>query len=109
MTDKLDKKFVEFVVEQMKDAGDISYKYMFGGCTIYSGNRVVALVCGNGLYVKPTQSGRKFIENVCEKSPYPGAKLHFLVDNRINDKEWLCRLIRITADELSTDTVIGMK
>lgn len=99
-TQKLDKKFVEYVALQMQDAVDISYKYMFGGCAIYFDNKVVALVCNNKLYVKPTEGGRKFIKNVCEESPYPGAKPHFLIDDKIDDKEWLCQLIRITADEL---------
>ena len=98
--DKLDKKFVEYVVGQMQDTGDISYKYMFGGCAIYIGNKVVALVCNNKLYVKPTESGRKFIKNVYEEPPYEKAKPYFLIDDKIEDKEWLCQLIRITADEL---------
>ncbi len=105
-TNKLDKNFVEFVVEQMNDAGEISYKYMFGGCAIYFEDKVIALICDNKLYVKPTEIGRSFIKYVCEESPYPGANPHFLIDDKIEDKKWLSRLIRITADELLSKTRI---
>lgn len=100
MKTTIDKTFVEFIIEQIQDVGDISYKYMFGGCAIYCKNKVVALVCNNLLYIRPTEGGKKFIKNVCEKPPYSGAKLHFLIEDEIEDKEWLCKLIKITAKEL---------
>lgn len=97
----LDKSFVEFIIEQIQDVGNISHKYMFGGCAIYRGNKVVALICDNQLYIRPTKNGKKFIKIVNEKSPYPGAKPHFLIEENIDNKEWLCDLIKITAKELS--------
>jgi len=100
MKASIDKSFVEFIVEQIQDVGDISYKYMFGGCAIYCKNKVVALVCDSSLYLKPTQNGKEFIGNVCEKPPYKGAKPHFLIGDKVEDKEWLSELIRITAEEL---------
>ena len=96
----LDKSFVEYIVEQIQNAGDISYKYMFGGCAIYRGSKVVALICDNQLYIRSTKNGKKFIKIVNEKPPYPGAKPHFVIEDNIDDKEWLCDLIRITAEEL---------
>jgi len=100
MKSNIDKSLVEFVVEQIKEIGDISYKYMFGGCSIYYKNKVVALICGNSLYIRPTESGRSFIKDVDEESPYPGAKLHFLIKDKIDDKEWLSELVLITAKDL---------
>jgi len=100
MNNSIDKSFVDFVVGQLHDVGDISYKYMFGGCAIYWKNKVVALICDNSLFIRPTENGKKYIKNVCEKSPYPGAKLHFLIEDKIDDKEWLCELIKKTAEEL---------
>jgi TfoX/Sxy family transcriptional regulator of competence genes len=98
---KLDKSFVEYVINQIQDIGDISYKYMFGGCAIYCCGKVVALVCNNQLFVRPTQRGGKFIGIANKKPPYPGAKPHFLVEDKIDDREWLMKLIEITSEELS--------
>ena len=96
----LDKSFVEYVINQIQDVEDISYKYMFGGCAIYCCDKVVALVCNNQLFVRPTQKGEKFIGIANKKPPYHGAKPHFLIEDNIDDKEWLCNLIKITAEEL---------
>lgn len=95
-----DADFVAFVVDQIENAGDITYRYMFGEYAVYSGRKVVALVCDNRLFVKPTESGRSFIGEVVEAPPYPGAKRYFLIEDHIEDREWLSELIRVTAQEL---------
>ena len=95
-----DKSFVEFIVEQIGNASVITYKKMFGEYAIYSDGKIVALICDNQLFVKPTEGGRSFIGNVVEASPYPGAKLNFLIDDQFEDRDWLSNLIRITVNEL---------
>ena len=74
-----DKSFVEFIVDQIEDAGLITYKKMFGEYAIYCDDKVVALICDNRLFVKPTEGGRAFIGNVVEAPAYPGAKLSFII------------------------------
>ena len=55
-----DKSFIEFIVDQMGDAGFISHKKMFGEYAIYCDGKVVALVCDNQLFIKPTDGGRAY-------------------------------------------------
>ncbi len=95
-----DLNFVKFIAEQMKDAGNISFRKMFGEYAIYCNQKVVALVCDNQLFVKPTEAGRSFIGDAVEAPPYPGAKMYFLIEDKIENREWLGELIRVTADEL---------
>jgi TfoX/Sxy family transcriptional regulator of competence genes len=95
-----DLSFVKFIVDQLESAGDISYRMMFGEYAIYCRGKVVALVCDNQLFVKPTQAGKAFIVDVVEASPYPGAKPAFLIEDQVEDKEWLCHLINVTEKEL---------
>ena len=95
-----DKDFVDFVVDQLEDSNMITYKKMFGEYAIYYNNKIVALICDNQLFVKPTEAGKSFIGNVKEAPPYPGAKMSFLITDKIEDREWLSQLIRITANEL---------
>lgn len=95
----VNRSFVDYVIEQIQDIGSVSHKYMFGGCAIYFKNKVVALICDNQLFVRPTIKGKDYIKNVIEEPPYPGAKKHFLIEN-VDDKEWLCELIRITEAQL---------
>ncbi|EKD88573.1 MAG: hypothetical protein ACD_34C00459G0002 [uncultured bacterium] len=95
-----DEEFIKFLVEQMELAGEIRYRKMFGEYAIYCNEKVVALVCDNKLYVKPTDAGKEYIGNVDEAPPYQGAKLYFFIEDQFENKEWLCDLIRITENEL---------
>jgi TfoX/Sxy family transcriptional regulator of competence genes len=95
-----DKVFIEFIAGQMENAGFISHRKMFGEYAIYCNSKVVALVCDNKLFVKPTAGGRAYIGNIVEAAPYPGAKLYFLIEDAYEDQEWLGGLIKLTAQEL---------
>lgn len=98
MASKLE--FVEYAAEQMQDAGNISFRMMFGEYIIYCDGKVVALVCDDKLFVKPTETGRAYIGNVVEAPPYPGAKNCFLIEDKLDDQPWLKKLIQITTKEL---------
>jgi len=95
-----DLSFVVFVVGQMETAGVITYRKMFGEYAVYCDGKLPALICDNQLFVKPTKGGRTFIGDVVEAPPYPGAKLSFLIGDKMEDREWLSNLIRITTEEL---------
>ena len=95
-----DINFVEFVVDQIENADNITYRKMFGEYTLYSDTKVIALICDNQFFMKPTEGGRSFIGDVVEAPPYPGAKLYFLIEDKIEDREWISNLIRITVKEL---------
>ena len=41
-----------------------------------------------------------FIGDVVEAPAYPGARLSFLIEDKLEDREWLSQLIRITEKEL---------
>ncbi|RZL35824.1 MAG: TfoX family protein [Pedobacter sp.] len=95
-----DSNFVDFVLEQIKNAGQITAKKMFGEYGIYSGEKMFGLICDNKLFIKPTDSGRRFIGNVVEVPPYEGAKPSFLIEDKIEDSEWLSELVSISVKEL---------
>jgi TfoX/Sxy family transcriptional regulator of competence genes len=95
-----DKSFVEFVVDQMETAGAVSYRKMFGEYAVYCDGKLVALICDNQLFVKPTESGRAYIGNVVEAPPYPGAKLYFQIEDAFENQDWISALIKLTAQEL---------
>ena len=95
-----DQEFMEFLADQMSGAGEISYRKMFGEYAVYCGGKVVALVCDNQLFVKPTAAGRTFIGEPTEAPAYPGAKNSFLIEDAFEDREWISELIRITAKDL---------
>lgn len=95
-----DQNFVDFILDQIENAGEVTAKKMFGEYGVYSDGKIFALICDNQLFIKPTEAGRAFIGNVVEAPPYTGAKSSFLIEDKIEDREWLSELVRVTVKEL---------
>jgi TfoX/Sxy family transcriptional regulator of competence genes len=96
-----DPRTVAFIVDQAARAGAVSSKRMFGEYGLYCDGKMVALVCDDKLFVKPSPGGRAFAVDAEEAAPYPGAKPCLLVDaDRWEDGDWLTELFRVTASEL---------
>ena len=95
-----DQDFIDFVVDQVENGCQLSYRDMFGGTTLYLNGKVVGLICENQLFVKPTEAGRDYIGMVVEAPPYEGAKNSFLIEDEIEDAEWLTELFVITEKAL---------
>jgi DNA transformation protein len=92
---------VDYILEQMSESQEVSARKMFGEYAVYCRGKVVALVCDERLFVKPTSAGRTFIGKVEEGLPYPGAKPWLSIGGELwEDREWLSRLVRMTAEEL---------
>ena len=94
---------VDFILDQLSSIGEsVSTRKMFGEYALYCDGKVVALICDDTLFVKITDEGKKFVsEWYKEGNPYPGAKPAIEIDDdRLEDREWLSELIRITADGL---------
>jgi TfoX/Sxy family transcriptional regulator of competence genes len=92
-----DREFVEFVCEQLRGAGDISSKRMFGEAAVYLRDKV----CDNQLFIKPTGAGRALLGSPTEAAPFPGATNWFLMTD-LDDPEFLALLASTTADALPT-------
>lgn len=90
---------IEYIEDQLADVPDVRSRKMFGEYALYAGDKVVALVCDDTLYVKITDPGKEYVGPRYEEGiAYPGAKPSMLIDeDGIDDREWLAGLIRITA------------
>ena len=91
---------MDYVLDKLALVGDVSAKKMFGEYGVYSGGKMFGSVCDNQLFIKPTEAGRAFIGEPTEAPPYPGAKNQFLVQEKLDDREWLAELVRLTVAEL---------
>jgi TfoX/Sxy family transcriptional regulator of competence genes len=99
-----DKEFVMFVCEQLRGAGEISSRRMFGEAAVYFEGKVVGLVFDNQLFVKATEPGRTMIGAPIEAPPFPGASNWFLLAD-LDDPDFLADLIRTTANALPVPKV----
>lgn len=95
-----EQKFVDFIIDQIGFSEEVTSKKMFGEYGLYFGNKLFALICDNKLFIKPTQTGKEYILDFVEASPYPGAKPSLLIEEKLDDREWLKKLVEITVIEL---------
>lgn len=92
-----DLSFVEFVLDQIRDAGEVRYKKMFGEYALYCDEKVVAFLCDNQFFLKPHPQLREQLSSVNEAPPYPGAKNYFLLSDELDQPDQLSALIRLAA------------
>ncbi|MEL6105701.1 MAG: TfoX/Sxy family protein [Planctomycetota bacterium] len=94
------RQFVDYLLDQLASLGEVTARPMMGEYVIYCDGKLFGSVCDNKLFIKPTEAGRGYIGDVIEAPPYPGAKNNFLIEERIDDREWLCGLVSVTLEEL---------
>ncbi len=99
---------VEYICFQLRHAGDISFRKMFGDYGLYCGRTFFGLVCDNQLYVKITEPGLKMFPQQEQGCPYPGARPHFLVTD-LDDDRTLSSLVRETCSILAVPSVLEGK
>jgi TfoX/Sxy family transcriptional regulator of competence genes len=104
-----DQKFIDYILDQIDISGRVTCKKMFGEYGLYYDDKLFGLVCDNKLFIKPTISGREFIGDIVEAPPYPGAKPSFLILDKLDDRDWLKKLIKITVKELPEPKPKGKK
>jgi TfoX/Sxy family transcriptional regulator of competence genes len=95
-----DLHFVQFVLDQIEPDLQMTHRKMFGEYGLYSRGKIVAVICDDQLFVKPTEAGRAHIGAPEMAPPYPGAAPRFLITDGIEDGPWLSELLRVTYAEL---------
>ena len=92
------QRTVEYLLEQLAGAGDVSARKMFGEYALYCEGKVVAFICDDRLYIKPTAPGRDLLGEITLGQPYPGAKDYFeIAGEEWADAEALVTIVRTTA------------
>jgi TfoX/Sxy family transcriptional regulator of competence genes len=91
---------VQFICDQAGLGKRLTFRKMFGEYALYLDGKVVALVCDDQLFLKPTPEGRTYLGAAAEAPPYPGAKNFFLLSSELEDPDRLSGALRITARTL---------
>jgi TfoX/Sxy family transcriptional regulator of competence genes len=96
------ERTIAFLLDQLSAVRGMRARKMFGEYALYCGEKVVALVCDDQLFVKLTAPGKALVgTRYAEGFAYPGAKASILVGaDDLEDHERLAELIRVTAAAL---------
>lgn len=95
-----DPSFIDYVCEQADLAQRLTYRRMFGEYALYLEGRVVAFVCDNQVFIKPTVAGARLAPGAVPLPPYPGGKPHLRLADELDDRDLLRRILIATASEL---------
>ena len=93
------KEYLEFVIEQLSELDEISYRAMMGEYILYYRGRVFGGIYDDRLLVKPVPVVVKLMPDASMEFPYEGAKEMVLVDD-VDNREFLRELIESMWEEL---------
>lgn len=91
--------FVDYVAEQLREAGSIRSRKMFGEYGLYCDDVFFSVICDDQFFVKVTPQGEAAFPDLPKAPPYEGAKDSFLVED-VEDRELMTELTRITCEAL---------
>ena len=93
------KGYLDFILKQLSDLDDISYRAMMGEYIIYYRGKVVGGIYDDRFLVKPTKSAVSMMPDAGMELPYEGAKEMLLVDD-VENRKFLRKLLESMYDEL---------
>ena len=93
------KEYLDYILEQLSELEDISYRAMMGEYILYYGGKIVDGLYDDRFLVKVTKSSREMMPDAELELPYEGAKEMLLVDD-VENKEFLRELLEAMYPEL---------
>ena len=93
------KEYLDFILEQVSELDNVSYKAMMGEFIIYYKGKIIGGIYDDRLLVKPVKSAISYMPTALYALPYEGAKEMLLVDE-VDNKEFLTGLFHTMYDEL---------
>ena len=91
--------YLDFVLEQLSEVENISYRAMMGEYIIYCQGKVIGGIYDDRFLVKPTASAKRLMPDAAYELPYEGAKELLLVED-LDNQEFLRELVESMAEEL---------
>ena len=93
------KEYLEFILEQLSELDDITYRAMMGEYIIYYGGKIVGGIYDDRFLVKPVKCAVAMMPDAEHEEPYEGAKKMLLVDD-VEDRDFLRDLLEAMYEEL---------
>lgn len=93
------KEYLDFVLEQLSELNDISFRAMMGEYILYYQGKIIGGIYDDRFLVKPTNSAKSIMPDARLELPYEGAKEMLLVED-LDNREFLNELLNAMIDEL---------
>ncbi len=93
------KEYLEYILEQLSELDDISYRAMMGEYILYYRGKIVGGIYDDRFLIKPVETAKKMMPDADMELPYEGAKEMMLVDD-VENREFLKELFEAMYDDL---------
>ena len=93
------KEYLDFILEQLSELDEITYREMMGEYIIYYRGKVVGGIYDDRFLIKPVKSAMNMMPEAGLELPYEGAKEMLLVDD-VDNRAFLCELVQSMWEEL---------
>ena len=91
---------IEDLLDALRELPGLSTRKMFGEYALYLHGKVVALICDDLLFVKPTSGALAVVDTPTMAPPYPGAKDHICLEGALDDPDLTIAALRAVAADL---------
>lgn len=93
------KAYLEFILEQLSELEEITYRAMMGEYILYYRGKIVGGIYDDRLLVKPVRAAVSLMPEVTYELPYEGAKEMLLV-HEVDSRAFLASLFDAMYKEL---------
>jgi TfoX/Sxy family transcriptional regulator of competence genes len=88
---------IDHLLDLLSAAGDLSARRMFGEYGLYLDGTIVAFICDDTVFLKPTPSARVLLPDVEQGPCYPGSKPYLILTETLDDPDLAVRVLRAVA------------
>lgn len=88
---------IAYLLDSLSDAGGLSARKMFGEYALYLDGIVVAFVCDDTLFIKPTPGALALLADVPKGPAYPGSKDYLIAAEILDDPDLCIRALHAVA------------
>ena len=93
------KEYLDYILEQLSDLEDITYRAMMGEYIIYYKDKIIGGIYDDRFLVKPVKSAMAMMPDASMELPYDGAKEMILIDD-VDERDFLRELLEAMYEDL---------
>ncbi len=94
------KEFHDYIVENLRRAGDVSTRKMMGEYCVYYQEKLIGNICDNCLFFKPAEAVLRLMPETERAYPYEGSKTLMVVIDDVENTELMAEIMSEMYGEL---------
>lgn len=94
------KEFHDYILENLKKAGDVATRSMMGGYCVYFQGKLVGDICDNCLFLKPVEAALQKLPDAERGYPYEGSRSLMIIVDDVENTALMSEVLHAMYEEL---------